>query len=109
MRILLSSLDKSSVRDEVARLKVDFNALRDAGKITLESQVLMNSMFMIVELILSIFLEKMTRKQSKNSSIPLSQTGKDDTAVSKPGSQGKGQTKTPCWLPMPEPLSKSAW
>jgi transposase len=93
MRILLSSLDKSSVRDEVARLKADFNALRDAGKITLESQVLMNSMFMIVELILSIFLEKMIRKQSKNSSIPPSQTGKDDTAVSKPGSQGKGQTE----------------
>ncbi len=51
----------------------------------------MNSMFMIVELILAIFLEKTTKKQGKNSSIPSSQTGKDDTAISQPGSRGKGR------------------
>lgn len=87
----MATLDQSSVRNEVARLKADFNTLRDEGKITVESQVLMNSMFMIVELILSIFLEKTTRKHSKNSSIPASQTDKDDTSVSKPGSCSKGK------------------
>ena len=51
----------------------------------------MNSMLLIVELILSIFLEKKTRKDNKNSSLPSSQTSKDETSKSDPGSKGKGK------------------
>ena len=87
----MPTLDKSSVRDEVARLKADFEALRKEGKITTESQVLMSNMLMIVELILSIFLEKTTRKQSRNSSIPSSRTQKDDTAINQTIRRGKGK------------------
>ena len=58
----MASLDKTSVRAEVSRLKTDFENLCAEGKITSESKALMLSMFMIVELILSIFLEKTTKK-----------------------------------------------
>jgi hypothetical protein len=51
----------------------------------------MMSMFMIVELILSIFLEKTTKKDNKNSSIPSSQTGKDESSLDHQGSNGKGK------------------
>ncbi|WP_459919165.1 hypothetical protein, partial [Desulfocicer niacini] len=51
----------------------------------------MNSMLLVVELILTVFLEKKTRKNSKNSSLPSSQTPKDETAKSNPKSKGKGK------------------
>ena len=53
----MASLDKTSVRNEVDRLKADFEALRAKNKVSSEVSVLMNSMLMIVEIMLSIFLE----------------------------------------------------
>lgn len=53
----------------------------------------MNSLFMIVELILTIFLERSTKKDSSNSSKPSSQTPKDESALSHPGSNGKGKNE----------------
>ena len=89
----MASLDKTSVRTEVGRLKADFERLCTDGKITSESKALMLSMFLIVELILSIFLEKTTQKDNKNSSIPSSQTGKDESSLSHLGSNGKGKNE----------------
>lgn len=89
----MSNLDKHSVRDEVSRLKADFEHLRRDGNVSREVQTLMNSMFMIIELILSIFLERTTKKTSRNSSRPSSQTEKDDSALAHSGSQGKGKVE----------------
>jgi len=90
----MATLDKTSVRAEVNRLKTDFEALCVEGKITVESKALMTSMFMIVELILSIFLERLTQKDNKNSSKPSSQTPKDESALGHEGSKGKGKSET---------------
>ena len=79
-RSLMATLDKTSVRDEVERLKSNFEQLTRDGKVSPETQTLFTSLFLIVELILSIFLERQTRKTNKNSSIPSSQTDKDETA-----------------------------
>jgi hypothetical protein len=87
----MASLDKTSVKDEVNRLKADFDRLGKEGKVTSESQAIMNSLFMIIELILAIFLERSTNKNSKNSSKPSSQTDKDESALSHAGSNGKGK------------------
>ena len=89
----MASLDKTSVRDEVSRLKADFDRLVSEGKLSSESQAIMNSLFMIVELILAIFLERSTKKDSGNSSKPSSQTLKDESALSHPGSNGKGKSE----------------
>ncbi len=89
----MASLDKTSVRTEVNRLKTDFEQLCAEGNITSESKALMMSMFMIVELILSIFLEKTTKKDNKNSSIPSSQTEKDESSLGHQGSIGKGKNE----------------
>lgn len=59
----MASLDKTSVREEVSRLKADFDRLGSEGKISSESQAIMNSLFLIVELILAIFLERITQKE----------------------------------------------
>ncbi len=84
-------MNKTKVREEVERVKQEFEQLCLADKVAPEMRALMNSMLLIVELILSVFLEKKTRKNSKNSSIPSSQTGKDETAKSDPKSKGKGK------------------
>jgi transposase len=89
----MASLDKTSVRTEVGQLKTDFEKLCAEGKITSESKALMLSMFMIIELILSIFLERTTKKDNKNSSIPSSQTSKDESSLDQPGSKGKGKNE----------------
>lgn len=89
--VFMASIDKTSVRNEVARLKADFEQLCSNDKVSAEVKVLMGSMFMIIELILSIFLEKMTKKDNKNSSMPSSQTEKDESALALQGSHGKGK------------------
>ena len=91
----MANIDKNSVRNEINRLKDDFELLCADNKITAEVKVLMNSMFMIIELILSIFLERKTKKDNKNSSIPPSQTEKDETSVGQNTSNGKGKPEKP--------------
>ncbi len=89
----VASINKTSVRNEISQLKADFDRLCSEGKVTSETKALMSSMLMIIELMLSIFLEKTTKKNNKNSSKPSSQTDKDETALSQQGSSGKGKTE----------------
>jgi transposase len=89
----MASIDKTSVRNEVARLKADFERLCSNDEVSAEINVLMSSMFMIIELILSIFLERVTKKDNKNSSIPSSQTEKDESAIGQQRRHGKGKTE----------------
>lgn len=62
LRILMASVDKISVRNEVGRLKTDFEQICSEGKVSIEIKIIMHNMFMIIELMLSIFLERSTRK-----------------------------------------------
>ena len=87
----MASIDKQSVRAEVDKVKSEFDALCAAGKVNDEVRVLMRSMLMIIDLILAIFMERKTRKTSTNSSLPPSQTDKDDSALPASGSHGKGK------------------
>jgi len=86
----MSTLDKNPVRGQVEKVKNDFEQLRRAGKVTAGVQAVMSNMLMLVELILAIFMERTTKKNSGNSSIPPSQIEKDNSSLSDPGSKGKG-------------------
>lgn len=98
----MATLNKTSVREEVARLKADFEELSRSGKVSPETGALFKSLLLIVELILSVFMERQTRKTSKNSSIPSSQTDKDETSRSsterstKPSSAGNTVSNHRC-------------
>ncbi len=89
----MAAVDKQSVRDEVDRIKAEFERLFANKKINPETTMLIQSMFMIINLILAIFLEKTTKKNNKNSSKPSSQTEKDESAT-KPGTNGKGKLES---------------
>ncbi len=87
----MPSLNKTSVRNEVSQLKADFETLCSDGKIAGEIKTLMQSMLLIMELMLTIFLEKKTKKNSTHSSLPPSQTDKDESSLDQEGSNGKGK------------------
>ena len=89
----MANIDKKSVRNEVDSVKAEFERLCDAGKVSSDVKALMSTMLMIMELILSIFLERKTKKNSKNSSLPPSQTNKDDTSSSSNGEHKKGKSE----------------
>ena len=55
-----------------------------------ESRVLFQALLMLLEVVLAVFMEKITNKDTTNSSKPSSQTEKDDSAINQPGSKGKG-------------------
>lgn len=89
----MAVMDKKSVRDEFDRLKSDFSKLSSGKKVAPEIKTLVNGLFILMEVILSIFLEKQTKKTNKNSSKPLSQTEKDESSLPNKGSKGKGKSE----------------
>jgi transposase len=89
----MATINKHSLREEFDTLKVQFEQLSDEGKMGPESRTLFQALLMLFELLMAVFMEKNTAKDSKNSSKPSSQTPKDDTAVTRPGANGKGRSQ----------------
>ena len=76
---MASTLDKTSVREQLDSIKAEFNRLSESGKISGEATLLMKSLFTLFEIVLAIFMEKKTKKNSNNSGIPPSQSDPDET------------------------------
>jgi len=85
----LPNVNKKSLREEFDALKQEFESLAKKGKISSEARLLFKSMFTMFELVLAVFLEKQTKKTSRNSSIPSSQTDKDQSQKTSQTSRGK--------------------
>ena len=77
----MPTVNSDSLRDEFDAYKADI-ALRKKGKIPKEFNVLLTGLCCLLEILISVFLERKTKKTSKNSSIPPLQTGKDETRKS---------------------------
>ena len=86
----MPSVNKSSLREEFEQLKMQFDHLSGEGKVNGEVGALLKTMILLFEVLIAVFMEKKTKKNSKNSSIPPSQTHKDETTPSQTGSNGKG-------------------
>lgn len=85
----MPTVNKESLRNEFDALKAQFSDLRASGKVSSESQALISTLLMLMELMVAVFLEKSTKKTSKNSSLPPSQTDADETTP-KGKDTGKG-------------------
>lgn len=90
----VASINKQSVREEVERIKKEFDQLSANKKISEESRMLFHSMLMLINLLIAIFLERLTKKDTKNSSKPSSQTEKDDSSTTQQGTNGKGKLES---------------
>ena len=73
----MASVNSASLRDEFDGYKADIDSLRKEGKISKEADVVIGGLCRLSRILIAIFLEKTTKKTSKNSSIPPSQTDKD--------------------------------
>ena len=90
----MGSIDRQSVREEADRIRAEVDCLLANKKINSECSVLMQSMLMLINLLIAIFLEKTTKKNNKNSSKPSSQTEKDESAIANTGTNGKGKLES---------------
>ena len=83
----MATVAKSS-REEFDALKAHFEGL--SGDMPEEVRALFQAMLMLFEVLMAVFMEKRTPKNSTNSGLPSSQTAKDETAAAGPGAKGKG-------------------
>lgn len=90
----MSTVNKQSLREEAERIKTEFNQLILEQKINKESKILFQSMLMLINLLISIFLERTTIKNNKNSSKPSSQTEKDESSTINTGTNSKGKAES---------------
>jgi transposase len=91
----VASVNKESLREEFKTLQGRFDQLCTDGKIPAESRALVEALLMLLTVLIAVFMERNTPKNSTNSSKPASQTPKDETALSHPGSHSKGKAQEP--------------
>jgi transposase len=89
----MPTVNKQSVREEFDRITSEFKQLSANKEITPEIAALFNSLMMLLNIMFSVFLEKQTKKTSKNSGIPPSQTQKDESSKPDTKTNGKGKTE----------------
>ena len=90
----MATLNKQSLREEFGALKGRFVRLSDEGKMPAETRALFEALLVLFELLMAVFMEKNTPKNSTNSSKPPSQTPKDETSTTRAGTKGKGPVHT---------------
>ena len=86
----MATVNKASLRSEFDALKGRFEDLCAQGKMSAESRALFDALLMLFQLLMAVFMEKNTPKGSRNSGLPSSRTGADETARGRPGAKGKG-------------------
>ena len=87
----MASVNKQSLREEFDALKGRFEQLVAEGKMAAESRALVEALLLLLQLLMAVFMERHTAKTSTNSSRPSSQTPKDESAISRSGTHGKGK------------------
>jgi len=90
----MGSVNGQSLREEAERIKSEFQRIATNKKIDAEINMLFQSMLVLINLLVAIFLEKTTKKTNKNSSKPSSQTEKDESSTTHPGTHGKGKQES---------------
>ncbi len=85
----MATVNAASLRDEFEGAKARIEALRAHGKMSAEVDAVVGLLVTLLGILITVLLERTTRKNSKNSSLPPSQTDKDETAR-RDGSSPKG-------------------
>lgn len=86
----MAYVNKQSLREEFESIKSDFQSLSERQKVSPEVAALFRAMMGLFDILIAVFLEKSTRKNTKNSSLPPSQTQNDEAFLTSKGSSGKG-------------------
>ncbi len=76
----MATVNPASLREEFEAAKARIAALRKDGKVSEEVDAVIGVLFTLLGILITVLLEKTTRKTSRNSGLPPSQTEKDETA-----------------------------
>ena len=85
----MATVNAASLREEFDAAKARIKTLREAGKVSEEVDAVIGVLFTLLSILITVLLEKTTRKTSANSGLPPSQTDEDETAR-RAGKRGKG-------------------
>ena len=88
----MPQVEKASLRAEFDALKGRFERLCADGQLGAEGRALVEALLLLFELVLAVFMEKHTPKNSQNSSLPSSRTDKTDDADAQAGAKAKGRS-----------------
>ena len=76
----MATVNTASLRAQLDDCRAQFDAIKRTGTAGEDTLALINALFLLLDILMAVFLEKTTRKTSANSSLPPSQTDKDETA-----------------------------
>lgn len=77
----MAAVNEKFVREELEAAQEQLQALRQSGKVSPEADTLFRILMPMLTLLVTVLLEKTTRKTSRNSSIRPSQMDEDDNTV----------------------------
>ena len=86
----MATVNAASLRDEFEAAKAGIAALRKDGKVSAQADAMFRILITLMSVLITILLERTTRKSDRNASLPPSQTPKDETAQRASRSSGKG-------------------
>ena len=89
----MAIVNAASLRQEFEDAKARIAALRADGKVFRDVDAVIRTLVTLQSILITVLLKKTTRKGSRNSSLPPSQTDKDETARRK-GAKQNQQTGT---------------
>ena len=62
----MPKMDKESVREKFDELKSSYNDLSKSGKVSPELRLIIDGLILLMDIVISIFMEKQTKKNDKN-------------------------------------------
>ena len=87
----MATVNAASLRERLDDCRVRFDDIRRRGEAGADTLALINALFLLLDILVAVFLERATPKTSANSSLPPSQTDGDGTARRAGGdTNGKG-------------------
>ncbi len=86
----LFCMSKDSIRKKIEKAKKDAEALLETGKVSQDVASVINTLLVIIDIVVTVLLEKRTRKNSSNSGMPPSRNnGTNGNRNTNPGDRSK--------------------
>ena len=87
----MARINQASLRAQLDDCRAQFEAIKQKGEAGADIVALVNTLFLLVDILVAVFLEKTTPKTSRNSSLPSSRDGADEgKSAERSGSRGRG-------------------
>lgn len=84
----MARINQASLRAQLDECRAQFEAIKHKGEASADTLALINALFLLVDIVVAVFLEKTTPKTSRNSSLPSSRDGADEGETRGAGGSG---------------------